>query len=637
MSSSILLEGLVEGEEKCTWQGQWHFFKDQKIPLDFRYTRAGDIVPLQLIQYVSFIPAGSDSLKPRSRGRVKGWRKQQREEKSQLPNAENKGEDEDNYSEVKEKMDNKDLASPELEENDILFSTAAESFTGEEEAPEACPDSVPLPSHHKLFGYYEGSFDIKSNQGPTPVDESFFLHSFAATGSPVVAGLECLPPTDWWTSSQLLKHMSLDANQIFNCAMINKLVPGDKIGAEVNFSTEYKQEQATEVTQLSDEAGSGPGISNAGPNMASPEISPSNEFVEAPVSTPRPIEGGNDEGAESLVASMKADNSAYPDLDFLLGFGKNAYGRFSLFGIYSRKTNTLQCERKYLTGRTAGLKRSIRSGSILGMSREQRGDDSAPEPRMTTRPHRIPSFYLPEEVTLTPRSSGTSQEKRQRSVSTVLSVDESSLSHSSKRRRAQSSGGDLSFGLPLTPSSLPRGRSSSNLESNPAQNSSDRSFNDMNNTTIRYRPVYYDDESNSYYEGWWCGGYRNGRGLCLYSDKLMYEGNWSMGRENGRGVLMTGNRQVLYRGDWVDGCFHGSGTYTFPNGDIYRGDWREGKRHGKGEYFVKAFGCTYFGDWKENKRHGKGIFEWADGSKYDGDWEKDYRSIVMLSYITCHL
>ena len=27
----------------------------------------------------------------------------------------------------------------------------------------------------------------------------------------------------------------------------------------------------------------------------------------------------------------------------------------------------------------------------------------------------------------------------------------------------------------------------------------------------------------------WANGCRNGRGLCLYSDKLMYEGNWVFG------------------------------------------------------------------------------------------------------------
>ena len=81
MSSSILLEGTIDPTDgdlsSCSWNGQWHFFKDSKIPLNFRYKRISNDVPLDLVHYVSFIAnaSGDLSAKPRSRGRVKGWRK----------------------------------------------------------------------------------------------------------------------------------------------------------------------------------------------------------------------------------------------------------------------------------------------------------------------------------------------------------------------------------------------------------------------------------------------------------------------------------------------------------------------------------------------------------------------------------
>lgn len=57
----------------------------------------------------------------------------------------------------------------------------------------------------------------------------------------------------------------------------------------------------------------------------------------------------NNTGPGNLVFPKPDVN---PNLDFLLGFGRNLFGRFSLFIVYNRTTGDLHCERKYLTGRT---------------------------------------------------------------------------------------------------------------------------------------------------------------------------------------------------------------------------------------------------------------------------------------------
>lgn len=607
MASSILLEGQVSGEGNETgWSGQWHFFRDNKIPLNFRYTRTSSDVPLDLIHYVSFIVNGNGdvSAKPRSRGRAKGWRKYSQSTTTPLAIDE---------SAVKsEYFQSVGSMSIDPEDDSPRSANDGGATTPKGDSLKQGPVSVALTSDHPLFGLYVGSFDVKSQPGPVPIDETFFLHSFAGSSAPAISGLDVLPQTDWWVSSQLLKHMDLDAQHIFGETSKDRSISMDRSDEWVNQGpTEVKHERGE--TDIASTASAADGYGNTDGERL---------HITLP-STPE-----SEKIDRSAPDSCTANTAAYPHLDFILGFGRNTYGRFSLFGVYNRNTGSLQCERKYLTGRTAGLRRNIRSGSISGFSIG--GEDNNPsEPRMTTRPHRVPSFFLPEEVSVTPRSI-TSQEKKQRSMSMSASDDAPTPTNPTKRRRTATSG-DIAAASAVTPTSQSsttpgRARSSSTAgETTAALTLADKDFTDMSNNTVRYRPVYFDEETNSYYEGWWCSGYRNGRGICLYSDKLMYEGNWLMGRETGRGVLMTGNRQVLYRGDWVDGCFHGNGTYTFPNGDTYKGDWREGKRHGKGEYYMKKYGCTYKGDWKDNKRHGRGLFLWADGSTYDGDWEKDCR------------
>lgn len=614
MSSSILLEGQIEAEDgdisSCGWSGQWHFFKDNKIPLNFRYKRVSGEIPLDLVHYVSFIAnaSGDVTAKPRSRGRAKGWRKY-RDQQSAEANSSTTPKD----TAVKvEKVE-------ERASSDSAGAVAENPVKGGKEKQVL----LELSSEHPLFGLYVGSFDIKSAQGAQAIQETFFLHTYAGGVYEPPPGLDVLPPTDWWTSAQLLKHMDLDNHRIFGDMAKDRSFSADKADAESGIEHDAYAVNAAAAAAAVSEATESMVIDMG---AIGNNVSDSNSLV-----TPKASSGqGEDNGSESKARSSTGDLASYPDLQFMLGFGRNTFGRFSLFGVYNDSTKELKCERKYLTGRTSGLKRNIRPGSFSGpsVSGDQSGEGTPGEPRMTTRTHRVPSFYLPDETVTTPRQQA--QEKKQRSYSSLsLSSEDQLISQPTKRRRTQSSAGDLQGAGNGAPHPAPsgRGRSSStaNGENPTSLVESDRQFNDPNNTEIRYRPVYYDEETSSYYEGWWASGCRNGRGLCLYSDKLMYEGNWFMGRETGRGVLMTGNRKVLYRGDWVDGCFHGNGTYTFMNGDTYKGDWREGKRHGKGEYHITKYGCTYIGDWKDNRRHGRGVFIWADGSKYDGDWEKDFR------------
>jgi len=142
--------------------------------------------------------------------------------------------------------------------------------------------------------------------------------------------------------------------------------------------------------------------------------------------------------------------------------------------------------------------------------------------------------------------------------------------------------------------------------------------------SLDYRGACYDETSGEVYEGGWRTHRRHGRGIVLYADGSMYEGQWVNGKEHGHGQLMTSDRKVLYSGEWVEGLMHGHGSYNFFSGDRYVGDWREGNRHGKGE-FVTRDGCKYVGDWRENRRSGRGVFSWLDGSRYDGEWDEDSR------------
>jgi hypothetical protein len=322
-----------------------------------------------------------------------------------------------------------------------------------------------------------------------------------------------------------------------------------------------------------------------------------------------------------------------PDVIVLLGFGRNAFGRFSVAGIYDEKTGELRCEKKYMVTKFSA-KRGRRSyaecaataaatggfpllGGVLGGAYGAQAP-VAPLVPPSTRQRLAPtaqSQYL-EDFDDTEsghkRKRGLSTSNLARAGGTGASADpyatmgkgwKSAGKSSKENTQAQAAAAHAAAIAAAGPNALIGAR-------NPDNDDPDTS----------YREAFMDCDSGELYEGGWYYGTRHGKGICLYSDGLMYEGNWVANKEHGKGTLMTGDRQIIYTGDWLEGNMHGFGTYYFGNGDRYAGDWKEGTRHGKGDYTFRN-GCRYSGEWKDNRRSGRGVFVWPDGSYYSGDWE----------------
>lgn len=310
------------------------------------------------------------------------------------------------------------------------------------------------------------------------------------------------------------------------------------------------------------------------------------------------------------------------DFVVLLGFGRNAFGRFSVAGIYNKDNGELRCEKKYLVTKFTA-KRGRRSYAECAATAAASG-----------------SFLVNTHTPLHSVAPLVPPSTRQRLAPSAHSAYEEFGSEGGKRKRLSGAGVGFPSNNKLAGGSegyfsgktkAPKGakentqaQAASALQAAVAAagpNALIGSRNpDNDDPESTYREAYMDCDTGEVYEGGWYYGLRHGKGICIYSDGLMYEGSWVANKEHGKGQLMTGDRQVIYTGDWLEGSMHGFGTYNFGNGDRYTGDWREGSRHGKGDYAFRN-GCRYSGEWKDNRRSGKGVFVWPDGSHYSGDWE----------------
>ena len=129
---------------------------------------------------------------------------------------------------------------------------------------------------------------------------------------------------------------------------------------------------------------------------------------------------------EGTPCSQDMDDDR-PDETHLVGFGKNAYGRFSLYGVYNMKTDTFKCEKRYVTSKYKGLKRGRKPLS----SYTQNPADNEEQHRMTTRPRAASAPKVLDPVDTLPQQQPTNKKSRKsmsvsvgRSSSHDTSMDE---------------------------------------------------------------------------------------------------------------------------------------------------------------------------------------------------------------------
>ena len=110
----------------------------------------------------------------------------------------------------------------------------------------------------------------------------------------------------------------------------------------------------------------------------------------------------------------------------------------------------------------------------------------------------------------------------------------------------------------------------------------------------------------------------------LEESQEVYEGEWSLGRRHGNGVCLYPDGS-LYEGNWLRGREHGRGCLMTHNRSIiYEGEWQDGLMQGKGVY-TYANGDVYRGEFREGHRHGSGLYEFKNGCVYQGEWRDNQR------------
>ena len=657
---SVLLNGCAAISDACEWKGRWYYTKDTVSGLSypFSYTRTGDTISSDLLEYVSFysVPAirskrSSNRSRRSSKSRSSSSRRRVRhapqgsltldsanstagvisgDHNGKVPTNDanidmntmdiEKGEDEEVCDDVDVDGEENDVEdeegdddggegeddAPRAEESDHTSSNVEKLLLESNTVPPAVKvelsandatsgrtglQPVRITREHPLFGVWGGSFDVSEPNPGTEhsVPETFFLHSYL--GWPVRPEYRSLPAPSYFTFSALRNApfpllpplLMPQANKNNNSKSAD--ATGGATEGEHDDDTAHdvrahllsamETQPIPETTSNKDASA----VQAQKDTTTDPAVQSASELQSPPTSVADP--------------DAVTDGSGSSPLIIVVGFGQNAFGRFSLTASFNRENGAMVAEKRYMLTKTATAQRKGR-----------RGTESTDAEGMTTRPR--------AHIDLGSLGGGGGRRKRplvgsffnRRGSEDFAYGDEEEfygVGASSSHRRQRQPGSTSA--APETP--VPE------TEIDP-------------DDSLDYRGACYDDNTGEVYEGGWRGQKRHGRGIVLYPDGSMYEGQWVNGKEHGHGQLMTSDRKVLYSGDWTEGLMHGHGSYNFFSGDRYVGDWREGNRHGKGE-FVTREGCKYVGDWRENRRSGRGVFTWLDGSVYDGDWDEDSR------------
>jgi hypothetical protein len=135
--------------------------------------------------------------------------------------------------------------------------------------------------------------------------------------------------------------------------------------------------------------------------------------------------------------------------------------------------------------------------------------------------------------------------------------------------------------------------------------------------------VYYNDGTDSYFEGNMKDGVRDGHGVFVGSKKDKYQGQFVNGRFEGKGTY-TWADGGKYEGEWKNSEMNGKGTRHYKDGGKYVGDFVSNKREGYGIMYLKN-GNRYEGEFKDGQYEGQGTYYWANGNVYTGEWKNSKR------------
>ncbi len=131
---------------------------------------------------------------------------------------------------------------------------------------------------------------------------------------------------------------------------------------------------------------------------------------------------------------------------------------------------------------------------------------------------------------------------------------------------------------------------------------------------------------DSYYEGCYLNGQKNGIGKYIWKNKSKYEGEWKNDNINGYGIYYFSDGRK-YTGEWKDNYMNGFGIYKWSNNKRYFGFFKKGVKNGFG-IFSLLNNKYVIGFWKDGMQ--SGFVKYINDDKikygfyYDGRREKWY-------------
>lgn len=349
----------------------------------------------------------------------------------------------------------------------------------------------------------------------------------------------------------------------------------------------------------------------------------------------------------------------------MIGFGRNAIGRFSVAAVYDETTGEMRCEKKYMTVKHS-IKRGRRSYAEYAMAYNNGLSDAnsaMPPPVVGIKPQRRYSIDTSVVIDANNSELNTLQTRNRTKSSSYYPYDEdfsidatpnnaNQNGPPSKKKRLSDSATSKSPSAPLSSSSRREGstgfreKGSKDNREYPTILTEDNVHDIMkidknlligprnpDNDLLLVNAIYgmINPKSNKHSSTTSATVPMN-TGLAtsnltgavfdldtgiLYRDAFMdsetgeiYEGEWYNGHRHGRGIVLYADG-LMYEGTWLKGKEHGKGDLMLSDRTIvYTGDWYEGFFHGQGTYYYSA-GDIYSGDWKEGNRHGRGEYIYA--------------------------
>lgn len=577
------------------------------------------------------------------------------------------GDNEDHSAEADSKIDVK----PDPEDSKGATDKPEEANDAPTVETEGSKEPIKIPFSHPLMGLWVGNFSVKNAKGTEDlISETMFLYT--TMGADIKPEFKDLPPEPQFPFC-LMKGQPLPVVQ-------TSTVPSAPASATKTSESAFGVPDIAKTTETA-------AVSFPYHNLViflfvclpvsgelqevkveKDSVTQQQDSLASSSMDPQQQDSSGDNNADT--AQQQVDHGLTPAAfdsiyrKVLVGFGRNAIGRFSVAAIYDEQTGELRCEKKYMTVKFA-IKRGRRShveyamvypggleskasssgrkysfdlqqspaGAGLGGDASLMGGHSSELNVFQTR-HRTKSItggsssyyqnhyeddFLYEGYSASGLNGSAQQSHAGSSSGQVGSSSGGGVSGSKKKRTGSIVGGGSSMG---------GGKSNgSGGNSGGQQLMTEEILHDIlrSDANVLLGPRNPDNDLLLLHYGLAGVGNssnQNHHAVLVNSAAAMID------PETGilyREAFMDVDTGEIYEGEWYGGYRTGRGIVVYADGLMYEGQWLRGREHGKGELMTGDRQLIYSGDWMDGVFHGFGVYYFPNGDVYTGDWKEGNR------------